>query len=103
MHCYIFEVRVSFTTDRLYKFASFNENSISALVDYSVWFSDIESLNDAFEVAVDYELPENEEDKSREAVNLHVETYECALACHGFCHPQDIQKTDNDNQCCILE
>ena len=52
-----------FPTDRLYKFASFNENSLSALADQTVWFSDLDSLNDPFEVSVRYEVPKNKDDK----------------------------------------
>ncbi len=32
---------MDFPTDRIYKFTSFNENSISALADSSVWFSKV--------------------------------------------------------------
>ncbi|EKG0006034.1 DUF2971 domain-containing protein [Vibrio cholerae] len=60
---YIFEVKMEFPTDNLYKFSSFNENSISALAEQSVWFSDLNSLNDPFEVSIRYEVPENESEK----------------------------------------
>lgn len=51
---------MEFPTDRLYKFASLNENSLSALADQSVWFSDIESLNDPFELSYEYVAYESE-------------------------------------------
>ena len=54
---------MEFPTDNLYKFASFNENSISALAEQSVWFSDLNSLNDPFEVSVRYEVPVNQSEK----------------------------------------
>ena len=54
---------MAFPTDRLYKFASFNENSLSALAEQTVWFSDLDSLNDPFEVSVRYEIPKNKDDK----------------------------------------
>ncbi|EPO0009604.1 DUF2971 domain-containing protein [Vibrio alginolyticus] len=63
MRRYIFEVNMEFPTDNLYKFASFNENSISALAEQSVWFSDLNSLNDPFEVSVRYEVPVNQSEK----------------------------------------
>ncbi|NMR26651.1 DUF2971 domain-containing protein [Pseudoalteromonas sp. NEC-BIFX-2020_015] len=58
-----------FPTDRLYKFASFNENSLSALADQTVWFSDLDSLNDPFEVSVRYEVPKEECDKIVQYIN----------------------------------
>ncbi|MCK8043997.1 DUF2971 domain-containing protein [Shewanella sp. 1CM18E] len=53
---------MEFPTDRLYKFASFNENSLSALADQSVWFSDVDSLNDPFELSFEYVVSEKEEE-----------------------------------------
>lgn len=53
---------MQFPTDRLYKFASFNENSLSALADQSVWFSDLQSLNDPFEIACEYVVSDNEQE-----------------------------------------
>jgi hypothetical protein len=40
---------VDFPTNRIYKFSSFNEYSISALADRSAWFSKTKNLNDPFE------------------------------------------------------
>ncbi|WP_394228342.1 DUF2971 domain-containing protein [Pseudoalteromonas spongiae] len=53
---------MEFPTDRLYKFASFNENSLSALADQSAWFSDVDSLNDPFELSLEYVVSEKEEE-----------------------------------------
>lgn len=53
---------MEFPTDRLYKFASFNENSLSALTDRSVWFSDVNSLNDPFELSFEYVISQSEEE-----------------------------------------
>lgn len=64
-----FEVSMVFPTDRLYKFSSFNENSLSALADQTAWFSDLDSLNDPFEVSVRYEVPKKECDKIVQYLN----------------------------------
>lgn len=61
---------MEFPTDRLYKFSSFNENSLSALADQTVWFSDLDSLNDPFEVSVRYEVPEDKNDKIAQCIKV---------------------------------
>lgn len=54
---------MNFPTDRIYKFSSFNENSITALATNSVWFSSVGKLNDPFEAMVNFNEPKSNNEK----------------------------------------
>lgn len=64
---------MKFPTDRVYKFSSFNEYSISALADNSVWFSNVKKMNDPFEGFVTYNEPLNEDQKVSRAIKFEAE------------------------------
>lgn len=55
---------MAFPTDKIYKFHSFNNNSITSLSSSKVWFSNLEQLNDPFEGAIEYIYPKTEDEKN---------------------------------------
>ena len=65
---------MDFPTDRIYKFSSFNNNSISALASSSAWFSKLKTLNDPFEGFVTYIEPQNEDEKITQLIKLGAES-----------------------------
>ncbi|TQQ69973.1 DUF2971 domain-containing protein [Vibrio cholerae] len=71
---YFFGGRVDFPTDRIYKFASFSENSISALADSSVWFSKVKNLNDPFEGFVIASEPKDDDEKITKLIKFGAES-----------------------------
>ncbi|EGQ9294269.1 DUF2971 domain-containing protein [Vibrio vulnificus] len=64
---------MDFPTDRIYKFTSFNENSISALADSSVWFSKVRNLNDPFEGFVISSEPKDDDEKITRLIKFGAE------------------------------
>lgn len=61
---------MAFPTDKIYKFHSFNNNSITSLSSSKVWFSNLEQLNDPFEGAIEYIYPKTESEKISEYVKF---------------------------------
>lgn len=73
---YIFGGRMQFPTDRIYKFSSFSENSISALASKSAWFSNVGKLNDPFEAFVSYQEPRTEDERISRCVKFAAKSLE---------------------------
>ncbi|MGS0693046.1 DUF2971 domain-containing protein [Shewanella sp. 0m-4] len=64
---------MEFPTDRIYKFSSFSDNSISALAEGAVWFSKVKNLNDPFEGFVSYIEPKDEDEKVTQLIKFGAE------------------------------
>lgn len=96
---------MKFPSDRLYKFSSFNENSISALASSSVWFSNVSALNDPFEGFVTYDESLSEEKKVARAIRFAAECIKentspeqaLELAMQGYLNGKDefIERVDD--------
>lgn len=71
---------MSFPTDRIYKFTSFNEYSIAALADHSAWFSKIKNLNDPFEGFAVYSEANDENERITRCVNFAARSLENKLS-----------------------
>ncbi|MCU8479064.1 DUF2971 domain-containing protein [Vibrio vulnificus] len=71
---------MGFPTDKIYKFSSFTEYSVSALAMSSVWFSRVQDLNDPFEGFVSYVEPQNHDEVITQCIRFAAKSLEEKLS-----------------------
>ncbi|MEW7864554.1 hypothetical protein [Aeromonas diversa] len=71
---------MKFPTDKIYKFYSFNDNSLSALAMNSAWFSNVRALNDPFEAMVNFKKPSSKDEKIEKYVKVAARSVEGRLS-----------------------
>lgn len=59
--------------DNIYKFQYVNVNSLSALVNQTVWLASQDSLNDPFEGVMQIKRPQNDDELTQKALNFAIE------------------------------